>query len=354
MFLVKTLVTGDRKKWLKTLYDVSKYVNGNEFANIVEDKLAETVTAKLQTGLGALKTANSQEWGTSKARFDLKNIMDAFDKCWKFKAPPDASEAEKAKLRLKKESWVLQLDGGDQARVSAGYRVEVTVEGSYDNGLVRCDPLWDWAKKNKKLGANPLEDEGDAVKIASIISLLNSDIDKTKKCLALVTDWKESPLQDSIEAFANILVNGLSPVVVAAQPGLPAQIDAAKKCMYDKTTGFGDELTGLVDDPLASDPDNDESDDGPGGDKDVCLSKANQFIGWFACPVINLIDDFLAGILALMEKLLLFNITGSAADGNVNASGNLEDSWNIFRALATILIMGGFLLALLVKGIKGE
>jgi hypothetical protein len=51
--------------------------------------------------------------------------------------------------------------------------------------------------------------------------------------------------------------------------------------------------------------------------------------------------------LGVIEDLLTFNLKDNGGDG-------LHNAWNIFRQLATLLIISGFLLALLVKGVRGE
>lgn len=346
-FIAATTSGKSRTDWLKELYDTSKYVNGNEYKNRFSDNISTEVFRRFNDWSTELKSKSG--WNESNTQFNTANIVQAFNKCWKFTPPSGASESEKTMMRQEKTNWTLQLDGGDNAVVSAGYRVEIAVQGNYGDGNANCNDLWDWAKENNKLGANPLENEEDAVRKVDIITLLNSDTDKTSKCISLIEMLKDNDLQDAIDIFAELLVNGPSAEMTAADPEIAAQIEAAKKCILDEETGFGDELAVLINEPTSSTPDNGEVDSGGAGStNDDCLANTDQFLGWFACPVINLIDSVMEKIEDIIQGLLRFDLNTQDKDGG------LRESWNIFRTLATILIMVGFLLALLVKGIKGE
>lgn len=66
-----------------------------------------------------------------------------------------------------------------------------------------------------------------------------------------------------------------------------------------------------------------------------------------------MLNDAFDKIKDTLQDMLKFSIedSGSGTAANVN---ELKSSWNIFRGLASILIIIFFLTALLVKSIKGE
>lgn len=80
---------------------------------------------------------------------------------------------------------------------------------------------------------------------------------------------------------------------------------------------------------------------------DDCL-KNDDFFGWIVCPIINGIDAILETLEDYIQEMLQFKL-----DDELQGEG-LRNAWNVFRSLSTVLIMIGFLVALLVKTIKGD
>jgi hypothetical protein len=87
------------------------------------------------------------------------------------------------------------------------------------------------------------------------------------------------------------------------------------------------------------------------GQVDACLS-SDEFLGWFVCPIVNVMVDIIEWLERIIEGALKFKLSEIGTDET--ATNAMKTSWNIFRSLATVLIVIAFLLALLVKAIKGE
>ncbi len=184
------------------------------------------------------------------------------------------------------------------------------------------------------------------------ITIKNSE--KFSQCMS-GTPLESAPLSTAISIVANWLAQGgsgqltynLNPNGSGSGTTLSADVSAfIKGCLESK---FGAQMTEIVEreatDPTL--PSDLEPDGGGSSEDDDCLQNSDAFIAWFACPAINLVDSFLEKIEDLIKNLLKFDLDQQ------NENDGLKDAWNIFRSLATVLIMAGFLLALVVKGVKG-
>ena len=91
-------------------------------------------------------------------------------------------------------------------------------------------------------------------------------------------------------------------------------------------------------------------------DTDKCL-EGDSILGWVVCPIIEKIQSTLGvleGYIGSMLKFDLANVQGEGGTGGDKSQKEIRESWNIFRSLASILIIIGFLTALTVKAIRGE
>lgn len=91
-------------------------------------------------------------------------------------------------------------------------------------------------------------------------------------------------------------------------------------------------------------------------DSDKCL-EGDSILGWVVCPIIEKIQSTLGvleGYIGSMLKFDLANVQGEGGTGGDKSQKEIRESWNIFRSLASILIIIGFLTALTVKAIRGE
>jgi hypothetical protein len=91
-------------------------------------------------------------------------------------------------------------------------------------------------------------------------------------------------------------------------------------------------------------------------DTDKCL-EGDSILGWVVCPIIEKIQSTLGvleGYIGSMLKFDLANVQGEGGTGGDKSQKEIRESWNIFRSLASILIIIGFLTALTVKAVRGE
>ncbi len=196
-----------------------------------------------------------------------------------------------------------------------------------------------------------------------IVTALNASSDIVKYCLSSA----KLPQTISADSLADWLVSGNykdNLTYTEAGKSKSATEDEAaglKACLLDKGHSLGQFLTATLAtlnqgletiDSARQDSSGSSSESGT-VDSDVCLSKGDNFISWLACPVINLIDSFFATLRNTLQEMLKFSIEDSG-DGTASNLNELKASWNIFRGIASILIIIFFLTALLVKSIRGE
>ncbi len=134
--------------------------------------------------------------------------------------------------------------------------------------------------------------------------------------------------------------------------------DARMSCATAQRITFDEDLAnaeGVKEDPPAP-----PSSTGGGGttpppaaasDADICLSDGDNFISWAACPVVGFVDSLLEWVQEnLIESQLKFDL-----EQTNTASGNgMKTAWGVFRTIASLVIIIGFLIALLVKAVRGE
>jgi len=138
-----------------------------------------------------------------------------------------------------------------------------------------------------------------------------------------------------------------------SQSATDEQAGALLSCLMDAIDGlkatvetYREDLQEILDEYEATEAAGAE--DAPEDDK--CLA-SNDFVSWFVCPVLDFVDLILDELAEAIQDWLRFDLDQMNTGTN---GGGMYTAWNVFRSLATILIMAGFLLALLVKGIKGE
>lgn len=194
-----------------------------------------------------------------------------------------------------------------------------------------------------------------------VLTALRANPDKVSFCLAAAS----LPTTIGTESIAEWLVTGNyedNLIYAGAGRGIPAtaqQAESLKACLLDEQA-LGNQLAPLLASLNSSlEVINEELVNNTGSssesttEDDVCLSEGDNFISWAACPLINLLNDAFDKIKVTLQDMLKFSIedSGPGTAGSVN---ELENAWNVFRGIASILIIIFFLTALLVKSIKGE
>lgn len=215
-----------------------------------------------------------------------------------------------------------------------------------------------------------LDDQAKSDAISAISAKFILSPDKLSKCTGFSDLFKIYPVTDSAPALAEWLVDGGHIYSTGSRSGAniiestTGTRDASSQRVFTDdeetlvktclTTEYGAELLELI----ASAGGSATAPSTTTGatsttDSDVCLSEGDQFSSWFACPLINLLNDAFDKIKVTLQDMLKFSIEDSGA-GTASSVNELKNAWNVFRGIASILIIIFFLTALLVKSIKGE
>lgn len=193
-----------------------------------------------------------------------------------------------------------------------------------------------------------------------VLTVLTAHPDKVSFCLTSAG----LPNTIGLSSITEWLITGNSKdnlIYTGAGSGVSAtdtQANNLKSCLLDDAA-LGTELVPILAslksnlEVIDADSANNTGSSSESTDSDVCLSKGDNFISWAACPLINLLNDAFDKIKGTLQDMLKFSIEDSG-DGTVANTNELKNSWNIFRGIASILIIIFFLTALLVKSIKGE
>lgn len=208
--------------------------------------------------------------------------------------------------------------------------------------------------------ASNLSEVVDSAVRGPMLSLLNSNPDIIKFCTAAaslpvigtdsIAEWLISG-----EIKDNLVYTGAGSSTIEATS---EQANTLKTCLLSDPA-FGTSLKsmlsqlGIATEGIADDLTNNtgtSSSSSSASEADACLS-SDDFLGWFVCPVIDKIISFTEVLQGTIETALKFKVDeiGTSTEG----AQSIKDSWNIFRSLGTILLIIGFLIALLVKAIKG-
>lgn len=286
-------------------------------------------------------------------------ISEAFNNCYKFEAenPTEANPDRKDP-----KNWV--IENKDNKSNAVGWMAEVEITGSYVDGRVGCDEdvkPYIFPDHTDLIGfsgedlTEELQEQARERAKSTIKPYLTSNPNIILACAA-ANGLSTSAL--SVDVIADYLVSGTvgTSIMSILSTSDESKIKAFGECITDNIAEVKSAIEDLneelgtiednVDDAtVAQDSDNPKSDD--------CLANAPEFIGWFACGVIDLIDKFLEQIEDIIKRLLKFSITEPTNEGGVNQNDTLKIAWNVFRSISTVIVMIGFLLALVVKGVKG-
>lgn len=345
------------------------------------------------TVLAAARTILDSNFVTSLNENEAKLARDAIAFAQCFKEGPSGMDPKNSDTPSLSKGFVY-LDGKDSnSTVKYGYSsfgpnhtyqcfgVLSSAEKMGDLGdiaayLKEYDVTTDILRKNPQdLYANLVSvketDERMATARGDITTLLESSPEKVKYCLGysgLPTDG--IPIASVVE----FLVTGSTSQLAYTLPDTTAteatdeEAETLKACLLGEGA-FGQELKGLLDglsEDLSKINENLVKNRGSQGDQsDDCLS-SDDFLGWFVCPVLNLVDSVLETLEDVIQSMLRFSLEDTTVDTvdsqgqattvqiyGQNQNDELHTSWNIFRSIATILLTIGFLVALLVKAIKG-
>ncbi len=280
-----------------------------------------------------------------------------FEKCFKRHDPEN--DLDDKDVTIQGRDYVYK--NGNQGNLYTGF---IFAEPG-DDGKIDCNELAAFINDDSnKVGYLVLSDSEiddqieedsrfieEAIKKAALIPLFVSDTAKFQGCI-FGTPLATFPLGDAISVVAGWLASGGTGEITYSGPygsqiTIPATASTNVKTCLDGA--FGESLQEILElEPeTPADPNVEDQSSDSDSPSDDCLSKADQFIAWFACPIINIIDSVLEKIEDIIKGMLKFDLNKQ------NKDGGIKEAWNIFRGLASVLIMGGFLLALVIKGVKG-
>lgn len=354
-----------RQNFIKDFYDTSRVCTGeggyftlkglecnntNSAAPSVQqeqNKLANELLSESRSYMLSLVQGDSSSYDLWRDRI----ISYAFNECYKFQAknPAEANPDRKAA-----ENWVIQNSNASSNAV--GWMAEQEITGGYTDGRIGCDEIKSYIFPNHTdligFADSDLKDElQEQAKEKAALEIYNKIMEDSSimsEC-AKASSIPTTSLNASQVASWLAFNDADHPFPVQPAPD-STTLSNFKACLL----GFTPDIKTILED-LGTISDNvddateaqEEANDA--SKEDDCLSKADAFLAWFACPIINLVDSFLEKIQDIIQRLLAFDL-----DKQATHDGTLRDAWNIFRSLATVLIMAGFLLALVVKGVRGE
>lgn len=292
-------------------------------------------------------------------------ISKDFNDCWKWHPKDSANthtDISDATAEEKKDpdNWAKQDNNTESNKV--GWMAEKEIKGSYSDGAVSCDEVKSYIFPDHTdligFGDDDLNDalagEAKAKASAKILDLLGkTNPNVIVACLAS----SGLPTTISTATITAWLVSGDSKDLEWRNGNnvhaTDEQATSLLGCLSDPKNipGLADILKDLGKD-LASIKESIEKITPSSAKADACLAE-DDFVAWFACPALNIIDKVLEGLQKQIQEWLKFDLDQQNVD-NGSGDGGIHAAWNVFRALATVLIMGGFLLALLVKGVRGE
>lgn len=341
-----------RQAFIKEYYDTTKVVNDHYILKDDSQSSAQKLYNSVLSYVRGLVGNDTSEFYAWRDRIISKDFQD----CWKW-APPDPANTpafDKATDEQKKDPANWGPEDRNTPSNNVGWMAEKEITGNYSDGRVSCDEVKSYIFPNHtdliSFGDDDfkeiLENEAKAAAAAQIGEILLKNIDKVTFCAA---DAGITPLPSVYEIAAWLAYNDKDHVL--SSTGTEEQLNKFKACLVDNISEVKTELEDLGQD-LTKIEENvtDATDGGADGGDDKCLA-SNDFVAWFVCPVLDFVDLILEKLAAAIQDWLRFDLTAMNAGDN---GGGLYTAWNIFRSLSTILIMAGFLLALLVKGVKGE
>ena len=159
--------------------------------------------------------------------------------------------------------------------------------------------------------------------------------------------------QDAADLLAGVISD------IDGNPDQTTVEDSLTDCIKEKYGAFVTNILDDLDDTIeGNEPIDNASSDSPTAkdDTDKCL-EGDSILGWVVCPIIEKIQSTLGvleGYIGSMLKFDLANVQGEGGTGGDKSQKEIRESWNIFRSLASILIIIGFLTALTVKAVRGE
>ena len=227
--------------------------------------------------------------------------------------------------------------------------------GGFTTGRLRNSPstLFD-AIKNKALNEEARADA--AQKLLNIFTITPGPLGECWANAGLTFRMDQG--QDAADLLAGVISD------IDGNPDQTTVEDSLTDCIKEKYGAFVTNILDDLDDTIeGNEPIDDASSDSPTAkdDTDKCL-EGDSILGWVVCPMLGAIQSALEKIENNVQELLKFdlaNAQGKGKKGGTDKTGaetlvEIRDSWNTFRALASILIIVGFLTALTVKAVKGE
>ncbi|MDQ5914075.1 MAG: hypothetical protein QG623_694 [Patescibacteria group bacterium] len=352
-----------REAFLKDYYEIS---NGDPYP-IKLDSSGRVKTLELW---GKVRSYMFSLVGNDSSEFEMwtdRIISYAFNKCFKW-GPTDTAnvpvDIKEATTEQKKDpdNWV--YEDKNTPFNGVGWAGELEIVGEYKDGAVSCDETksYIFPDHTDLIGFSDedlIKDLTDARKAAAAAELGGQWINSQDAKNVLLVCAADAGLNftngiNVYEVATWFVYNDEDHILNTTPPPTQAQLNKFKLCIAENAPGAAEVLEELDQDIAQIKADVEAAAAaaaaGSGGntpEEDLCLA-SNDFVSWFVCPILDLVDTVLTKLKEWIDSWLVFSLDEQ------NVDDGLKNAWNIFRSLATIIIMAGFLLALLVKGVKGE
>lgn len=228
---------------------------------------------------------------------------------------------------------------------------EFYIDSSLTTGTVRNNPLIVYEAMLKRISTeNTTEEATEAVAglldpNVVIACLAAAGLPASNISLETVTDWLISGKPEDLNWRSS---------ATGTTSATKEQADKALGCLLENTPSLEETISQYHEDleEIKANYEQAVEEGAQGGnpEEDKCLA-SNDFVSWFICPILGFVDTILDKLSAAIQDWLRFDL--ETMNVGINGGG-MHNAWNIFRSMATILIMVGFLLALVVKGVRGE
>lgn len=351
-FVMSTLYGSGRKTILGKLYDLSSKDSNDEYSARKSDINSDIITPAIENWMSDLEKRS--DFKDSFTIYENTVVLSAFKNCWTPK-----SNLAKGYDKYTSDNYNRLKSG----RANTGWATEVAVDGSYSDGRVDCDNIFNYVKENKLLDKDASKGAADSLRadaVRDVIKNLDNYRDILKVCLAnqpSLVNLSTAKILDTVsEWLASKSTSGFS---YKDDSGKTVTVDATeakniRNCLKSNIPGLADTLKESIDStPTAG---SGSSSSGSIGDCDFNnivpsgwskvnpLAWAKEFaqsaIDWFGCQVIK-------GVLNFVEKL------NDSIDGYLRTDKDqfstdaTKAAWNRFLTIANIIFVIGFLIMLL-------
>lgn len=325
--------------------DLASACTSSTFGSQVSDKF-KTDMSNYASGI---KSGN-EDWLTNYATGVL---VQNFNDCWAFKGDVQRTDANE----YEEDNW--KEKSTSEGKYNVGYLVESSFAGGYGDGKLSCSEIKSAVLENKLLDysdSSVVADLTEDERVENVMGVfLGQDINKFVLCRATLPDAYDTfDTAALMKSVAQWIINPEThplPTVANRNATLDVKPTAEEEAAFTDclNSQYGDALEKAANKKINAPQTASESDESS-EEADACLS-SDDFLGWFACPLINMVVDVTKKIEKVITDSLKFDLATIGTNEDVESA--MKETWNIFRSIATILLVIGFLIALLVKAIKG-